>query len=698
MTLSGENKIEFSLLIDGKAKRVFTSKTEISVKRWTFVSVSMSSHYIKLYINSELDQTAAVTVFPDQTREPFIVGKLPFGNNGSNAPDSDSGFYGQVKDMRYFYHEVNKEDIVAYVADVTSAKDFDISAQRTLMKQEDTEMKDNSFSVAPPSLMSSDFDSRMQRAEESYSEWSSAMNFQLIELFSDLAEEDHVCRRHARAERSPSLLRVSVSAPFFVKSLTEERLKKYHLISHYSSSDLIFRLGLLQLINLRLEPVISLVDFSQATHEWSLAHRLSSMNSFIFMEVKIQAWATVLRQTNTGQGAYISVNRPKALKARMKGGDNALRKSVFGQIYRQLHFIRPSQLRTDRRAWQIQYEGEGGQDAGGLFRDSMTHICSELQSKHLPLFIPCPNSHTKFGDNQEKFVPNPSSKSSLHLSMFSFIGKLMGFAIRGGNMLNLDFPSIVWKPLVGQSILRADLHAIDSLALDVLNKVEKSESQNITAESFQEIITATFTTASSDGRQIELKENGADIPVSWENRKEFVKLVEEYRLKEFDAQIDAIRRGLATIVPVQLLPLFTWQELEKMVCGKREIDVDYLRANTRYRAPVRENDAHVKIMWETLKGFSHEDRQLFLRFVWGQSRLPYNPDDFVNKFEILPARYADGNPDAAMPKSHTCFFSIELPRYTTVQACSEKIMYAIKNCHSIDADHAVQNVDWEADD
>ena len=40
-------------------------------------------------------------------------------------------------------------------------------------------MKDNSFSVAPPSLMSSDFDSRMQRAEESYSEWSSAMNFQV---------------------------------------------------------------------------------------------------------------------------------------------------------------------------------------------------------------------------------------------------------------------------------------------------------------------------------------------------------------------------------------------------------------------------------------------------------------------------------------------------------------------------------------
>ena len=84
--------------------------------------------------------------------------------------------------------------------------------------------------------------------------------------------------------------------------------------------------------------------------------------------------------------------------------------------------------------------------------------------------------------------------------------------------------------------------------------------------------------------------------------------------------------------------------------------------------------------------------------MWGQSRLPYNPADFVNKFEILPARYAEPNPDQALPKSHTCFFSVELPRYTSKEACHNKIMYAIKNCHSIDTDHAVQNVDWEADD
>jgi hypothetical protein len=32
-----------------------------------------------------------------------------------------------------------------------------------------------------------------------------------------------------------------------------------------------------------------------------------------------------------------------------------------------------------------------------------------------------------------------------------------------------------------------------------------------------------------------------------------------------------------------------------MVCGKREIDIDYLKANTRYRLPVRPTDAHVQV-------------------------------------------------------------------------------------------------------
>ena len=73
-------------------------------------------------------------------------------------------------------------------------------------------------------------------------------------------------------------------------------------------------------------------------------------------------------------------------------GDPEGSRSVFGQAFRQLHFVKPDNLRIPGQTWRVTYEGEGGTDAGGLFRDSISHICSDLQSPYVPLFIPCPNA------------------------------------------------------------------------------------------------------------------------------------------------------------------------------------------------------------------------------------------------------------------------------------------------------------------
>lgn len=43
------------------------------------------------------------------------------------------------------------------------------------------------------------------------------------------------------------------------------------------------------------------------------------------------------------------------------------------------------------RAWFVKFVGEGGIDDGGLFRESITELCYELQSNVLDLFIPCGN-------------------------------------------------------------------------------------------------------------------------------------------------------------------------------------------------------------------------------------------------------------------------------------------------------------------
>jgi hypothetical protein len=80
-----------------------------------------------------------------------------------------------------------------------------------------------------------------------------------------------------------------------------------------------------------------------------------------------------------------------------------------------------------------------------------------------------------------------------------------------------------------------------------------------------------FTYSSADGTAVELKENGADYPVTWNHRHEYARLVLEFRLHELTTQVRAIRAGLISIIPARFLSLLTWKELELEVCGSPEV-------------------------------------------------------------------------------------------------------------------------------
>ena len=43
------------------------------------------------------------------------------------------------------------------------------------------------------------------------------------------------------------------------------------------------------------------------------------------------------------------------------------------------------------RAFRVNFSGEGSDDYGGPYREVFGHVCEELESGLLPLFIPIPN-------------------------------------------------------------------------------------------------------------------------------------------------------------------------------------------------------------------------------------------------------------------------------------------------------------------
>ena len=178
-----------------------------------------------------------------------------------------------------------------------------------------------------------------------------------------------------------------------------------------------------------------------------------------------------------------------------------------------------------------------------------------------------------------------------------------------------------------------------------------------------------WTYVRSDQRTCELIQGGLNRPVRLEDLGLYLQLYVQARLREGHAAIRAFRSGLSSIVPESSFTLSSWEDVQRIVCGCRTVDIDRLRDNTEYDEDVTAQDQHVLYFWEILHEFSEEEKIRFLKFVWARPTLPPKGVEFLQKMKIQSAigDEAQGKPDQYLPKAHTCFFSINLPRYSSKQ-------------------------------
>jgi hypothetical protein len=445
------------------------------------------------------------------------------------------------------------------------------------------------------------------------------------------------------------------------------------------------RFRLIQSLNRSLRGTLPFIDLGIISKKWSIAALLASCRGLIFNEVKKPIWKAALDATNQGGGEFeLRLSRSRASKYSNMGlTDTEGVWSTFSQAFRQMHPMNPQSLRRSNKLYNCVFMGERSHDAGGPYRESWSMYCTELQSSALPLLIKTHNAREQIGRNREKWTLNPGATSDTQLEMFTFLGKIMGIAIRSEGYLALNLPSIVWKLLSNDQPTLDDLEAIDQMVLQSMDQVRNIDQQGVDADTFEDIMDLNFTVMTSDDRIVELKPNGTNIPVTFDTRNEYCDLVLDFRLHEFDRVAAAVRNGLSTIIPLRLLSLFTWDELELMVCGKPDIDVALLRANTEYSG-VNQSDPFIRYFWQALEEFTSEERSMFLKFTWGRSRLPLTSEGFSQRFKIQG--FHSNPPDSYFPVAHTCFFSLELPRYSSLEIMKERLRYAIYNCQAIDGD------------
>ncbi|XP_027714531.1 E3 ubiquitin-protein ligase HUWE1-like, partial [Vombatus ursinus] len=119
------------------------------------------------------------------------------------------------------------------------------------------------------------------------------------------------------------------------------------------------------------------------------------------------------------------------------------RDHVFEDSYRELHGKSPEEM--NNRLY-IVFEGEEGQDAGGLLREQYTIISREMFNSMYALFRTSP------GDRVTYTIHPSSHCNPNHLSYFKFVGRIVAKAVCDNRLLECYFTRSFYKHILGKSV------------------------------------------------------------------------------------------------------------------------------------------------------------------------------------------------------------------------------------------------------
>lgn len=155
----------------------------------------------------------------------------------------------------------------------------------------------------------------------------------------------------------------------------------------------------------------------------------------------------------------------------------------------------------------------------------------------------------------------------------------------------------------------------------------------------------------------ELKAGGKNITVCEKNKKEYLERIIKWRLERgVQEQTESLVRGFYEVVDPRLVSVFDARELELVIAGTAEIDINDWRQNTEYRGGYHDSHQVIIWFWNVIERFSNEQRLRLLQFVTGTSSIPI--DGFANlRGSTGPRRFCIekwGKPNS-LPRAHTCF-------------------------------------------
>lgn len=343
---------------------------------------------------------------------------------------------------------------------------------------------------------------------------------------------------------------------------------------------------------------------------------------------------------------------------------------------------------------KVGFKNELGLDLGGVSRDWFDSVGSCLAdgSDQVPgtsllviapdrTLMPRPEPAPEQGQAGDKGrKTSASSATQERLKQFIAVGRLLALAIFRETPLPLSLSQVTCKLLLRKPVCERDVRRLDPefyrcRVAQVLRDGGLAELEEAMGEPI------TFLSAATDSRpeQVELKPGGAQIPVTQQNKQEYVRLLSEAHLcgatrREFQCLL----QGFWEILPPGLMEQagITPRELSVLISGAQDLDPDSWR---EYSDPGEDGDGETPLhewFWDVVNDMSQEDRSLLLHFSTGSSRLP--PGGFRDLKPPFRIEVAKGSNPEYLPQSHTCFNHLVLNDYSSHDELEEKLLLAVR--------------------
>ncbi|GAX81158.1 hypothetical protein CEUSTIGMA_g8591.t1 [Chlamydomonas eustigma] len=317
---------------------------------------------------------------------------------------------------------------------------------------------------------------------------------------------------------------------------------------------------------------------------------------------------------------------------------------------------------------------EAGVDGGGLFKDFMESLIKEAFNSEQGLFA---------STSANELYPNPAAFSKVPDApqLLEFMGRMLGKALYEGILVELRFAAFFLKQFRLGS--RCDVNDLPTLDMQLYrNLMMLRQYKGDVAD-----LSLTFTVnASASGQQnleVELKPGGRDIAVTKDNVVEYIHRVSDFRLNQQPrGPTAAFLKGFFALVRPQWVSMFNAEELQLLMGGSEEgLNLEDMKRNINYEGGYHEDHPVVKLFWEAVESFTTSQQRDLLRFVTSCSRAPLLGFKYLEPricIYLAGSTLDDHAPDR-LPTAATCMNMLKLPPYRSLEAMTNKLLYAIQS-------------------